>query len=87
MDWSESGGERGRCFILFDNSMGKIVMFGSNLSKTERKKTVLVWCVFCVCMFLSFYVVFWPFSGLGLACSSSVGVAAVNSNYFYFTMA
>ena len=37
VDWSESGGERGRCFILFDNSMGKIVMFGSNLSKTGRK--------------------------------------------------
>ena len=65
VDWSESGGERGRAPYTFDNSMGKIVSFGLKTSKTVRKLTVLVWCVFRVCVFLSFYVVFWPFWGLG----------------------
>ena len=65
VDWSESGGERGRAPYTFDNSMGKIVSFGLKTSKTDRKLTVLVWCVFRVCVFVSFYVVFWPFLGLG----------------------
>ena len=65
VDWSESGGERGRAPYTFDNSMGKIVSFGLNTSKTGGKLTVLVWCVFRVCVFVSFYVVFWPFLGLG----------------------
>ena len=65
VDWSESGGERGRAPYTFDNSMCKIVSFGLNTSKTKRKLTVLVWCVFRVCVFVSFYVVFWQFLGLG----------------------
>ena len=35
VDWSESGGERGRAPYTFDNSMGKIVSFGLKTSKTE----------------------------------------------------
>ena len=65
VDWSESGGERGRAPYTFDNSMGKIVSFGLKTSKTGGKLTVLVWCVFRVCVFVSFYVVFWPCLGLG----------------------
>ena len=35
VDWSESGGERGRVLYTFDNSTGKIVSFGLKTSKTE----------------------------------------------------
>ena len=65
MDWSESGGERGRTPYTFDNSMGKIVSFGLKTSKTDEKIDSFGLVCFsrvCVC---AVYVVFWPFLGLG----------------------
>ena len=55
VDWSESGGERGRAPYTFDNSMGKIVSFGLKTSKTVGKiDSFGLVCVsrVCVCVVL-----------------------------------
>ena len=55
VDWSESGGERGRAPYTFDNSMGKIVSFGLKNIKNCRKIDSFGLVCFsrvCVCVVL-----------------------------------